>query len=525
MNRRIVAILAAVFLLIAPTAVATAAGFVWLYERGQVWTWIIGSTACSLVGWAWLRWIGKPKAPVAKPPPPGLPPLGQQAWSDVEAIAIQAETDADRYASPAAVGPLVHEVIMAVARRYAPASDRPDLEIPAPHALRIVELVARDLRAYLDTNMPLAHTVTLNDLFRLGRLGMLATRGYQVIRLVLMAWNPATAVVREGREFLGRASLGVVTGAFRRQAVGFTVRRAGSYVIDLYSGTLVLDEPRVGEFEASRSKADAATIQRRTAQDFAEPLRIVVVGQVKAGKSSLINALLGDVHAAVDVVPCTPLVEPYRLTRDGIERAIILDTAGYATAAVTSREKLVLIEEIVGSDLVIVVCSATSAARAADRDMLVAIRQWFRERPERLPPPLVVAVTHVDLLRPRTEWSPPYDIVRPTTDKARSIRDAVDAVAADLALDAGLVVPVCTAPGRLDNIDEALSPLIVRCLGDADRVRYLRCLREFRDTEFWVRLHEQAQATGRVVTATAATWLARGIRSLDDATRAGAKDS
>lgn len=507
MNGRIVAILAAVFLLIAPTAVATAAGFIWLYEQGHVWTWIIGNAACSLAGWAWLRWLGQPRVAVAKPPPPGLPPLAQQAWSDVEAIAIQAEQDADRYASPAAIGPLVHEVIVAVARRYAPASDRPELEIPAPHGLRIVELVARDLRAFLDTTMPLAHTVTLNDLFRLGRLGTLATRGYQVIRLALMAWNPATAVVREGREFLGRATLGVMTRAFRRQAVGFTVRRAGSYVIDLYSGTLVLDQARVGEFEASRSKADAATIQRRTAQDLAEPLRIVVVGQVKAGKSSLINALLGDVEAAVDVVPCTPLVEPYALTREGIERAIILDTAGYATAAVTPREKRLLTDELAGCDLVIVVCSATSAARAADRELLDAIRQWFAQRPERLSPPLVAVVTHVDLLRPRTEWSPPYDIARPTTDKARSIRDAVDAVAADLGLDAGLVVPVCTAPGRLDNIDEALSPLIVQCLGDADRVRYLRCLREFRDTEFWVRLHEQARATGRIIAAMPATWL------------------
>jgi predicted GTPase len=519
MNRRMAAVISAVFLLLLPTLVATAAGFVWLYEHGHAWTWLVGSLVCSLAGWAWLRALGKPRVAVSAQPPHGLPPLGQEAWKDVESIAIRAEQHADTFTNLEAFGPPVHEILVVVARRYNTKSDRPELEIPAPHALRIVELVARDLRAFLDSTVPLAHAITLNDVFRFRRIGRLVEWGYRAWRLGYFVWNPPAALLREAREPLGRASLNVVTSAVRRKAVGFVVRRAGSYVIDLYAGTLVLDEARVGEFESNRAQADAATIGRRGVRAASEPLRIVVVGQVKAGKSSVVNALLGDVAAAVDVVPCTPLVEPYVLRRDGIDRAIILDTAGHATATATPHDKRLLVEEIAGCDLVLVVCSATSAARGPDRELLDALRQWFQERPNRVPPPLVAVVTHVDLLRPRTQWTPPYNIAKPVSDKARSIRDAVDAVAADLGVDAGLVVPVCTAAGRVDNIDEALHPLIVSSLGEADRVRYLRCLREFRDAEFWYRLREQAAVTGRVVASTAATWLHQGMRSLDRVTR------
>jgi uncharacterized protein len=59
------------------------------------------------------------------------------------------------------------------------------------------------------------------------------------------------------------------------------VRRAGRYAIDLYSGQLEI--------------ADAA-ISTMTA---AKPLRIMVLGQAKAGKSSLINAIFGAVRVLV----------------------------------------------------------------------------------------------------------------------------------------------------------------------------------------------------------------------------------
>ena len=46
---------------------------------------------------------------------------------------------------------------------------------------------------------------------------------------------------------------------------------------------------------------------------------VAVVGPVKAGKSSLINAVLGDQKAAVDVVPLTASSTRYDLNQAGLE--------------------------------------------------------------------------------------------------------------------------------------------------------------------------------------------------------------
>lgn len=60
-----------------------------------------------------------------------------------------------------------------------------------------------------------------------------------------------------------------------------------------------------------------------------EPLRIVVAGQTGSGKSSLINALFGELKAATDVLPTTMQVQPFVLERDGLPNTIIVDSAGY----------------------------------------------------------------------------------------------------------------------------------------------------------------------------------------------------
>src|SRR5438045_2308802 len=46
--------------------------------------------------------------------------------------------------------------------------------------------------------------------------------------------------------------------------------------------------------------------------DVREPLLFVVVGEVKAGKSSLLNALFGEEFAKVDVLPATDRVYIFR---------------------------------------------------------------------------------------------------------------------------------------------------------------------------------------------------------------------
>ena len=100
------------------------------------------------------------------------------------------------------------------------------------------------------------------------------------------------------------------------------------------------------------------------------------------------------------------------------------------------------------------VASATQPARGPDRKRLDDFRAWANAQLARRPPPVLLALTHVDELRPAVEWTPPYDITAPARPKAQAIRAAVDAAARALDLAVDAIVPVAMPPGRKTyNID------------------------------------------------------------------------
>ena len=87
--------------------------------------------------------------------------------------------------------------------------------------------------------------------------------------------------------------------------------------------------PRVSD----EVRSELETLSRR----LREPARVAVVGRVKAGKSTLVNALLGQRVAPTDVSECTRLVTWYRYgqpqrvelaLRDGTRRELMLTPEG-----------------------------------------------------------------------------------------------------------------------------------------------------------------------------------------------------
>jgi hypothetical protein len=163
---------------------------------------------------------------------------------------------------------------------------------------------------------------------------------------------------------------------------------------------------------------------------------------------------------------------------------------------------------ILHADLLLLACSAGSAARGADRRLLDEIRGLYQAEPDRIMPPLVVALTHVDQLRPRTEWDPPYNLVQPQREKARQIAEAVLAVAEDLALATDqLVIPVCLRPDAPYNVEEGLAPAILESVPQARRVKYLRCLRQHHKDQYWRRLWRQGIQSGRFLLRIGTEWV------------------
>ena len=369
-----------------------AAGFVWLYERRLLWTWLALTGVVTAVSWGvgyWLRARPMGRGGGSREgrgttgevePDPRWAPAGQAAWNKVEAIAQRAQKQDLSLDRPDPTWKLFREVLETVAREFRPDAKEPAMEVPLPQALRTAELVARDLREALSENVPGSHILTLGDLKRLHKLAGWGQQWYFVyrifLRIVRFSVNPISALVSEVRDVAAGDFWETLTIEMKRWAVGFCVRQAGFYAIQMYSGQAVGEES-LSQCQSQRSQQDAdraRTADKRLAE---EPLRILVLGQVKAGKSSLINALFGETRAAVDVVPRTRNMEPYVLQREGIPRAIILDTAGYEDQG--EEPPFAGFEnEVAASDVVLLVCSAGSASRAADRRLLDASRAFFQ---------------------------------------------------------------------------------------------------------------------------------------------------
>jgi predicted GTPase len=235
------------------------------------------------------------------------------------------------------------------------------------------------------------------------------------------------------------------------------VLEVGRTAIDLYSGRLALSDDEVRAAQ-ERDAADAAVL--------VAPVRILLIGQVNAGKSSLLNALAQETRCAVGPLPTSSPTAEYQLELQGRPVVSLVDMPGLG-----ERAELELLAQAERADLIVWVASATQPARGPDRQSLDDFRIWANAQLTRRTPPVLLALTHVDELRPAKEWTPPYDIAAPAGPKARTIRAAVDAIAPALDLPADAIVPVAMPPGREPYNLDALWARITLELDEAKLVQ------------------------------------------------------
>ncbi len=500
-----------------PYALLMAAGCVWLYQQGLL---LYFLAATAVISWAtrgWFRYLfarteRRWRIRAGVDPIETWPPAGKAAWQEVQAIAEKAQQAPPPIDQPERWWQLLREVFVAVAKEFHPKSDQPGLEVPLPDALAIVEFVSRDLRIALRERVPGSHILTINDFNRGKRLWGRLEQVYHLYRVAYLGFNPAGAIVREIRDNATGQMMTHSVEGIHRWATAYCVSRAGLYAIQLYTGQVKVDDEAFQKYTTGDSRQAAGDAGQRQEQLAGEPLRILVIGQTKAGKSSLINALFGEVRAATDVIPRTAGVEPFVLEREGLPRAIILDTAGYS--AVTSETPKELKEALLKTDLILLVCSARSAAREPDRAMLADLHERFAEDRHRSLPPVIGVLAHIDSLRPLNDWSPPFNLLSPDTPKAQSIATAVQVVASELSLPEDHVVPVCLLPERCYNVEDGLMPAMLAVLPSAQRAKLLRTLKQFRDEEVWQLLWHQAVNTGRLLVRTGGSWGAKRAEEL-----------
>lgn len=473
-------------------------GALWLHDRGWLgWAGVafIGGEALAL--WLFRRWIRSDQPILPRPsvqPPPEFSPREEAAWHIVQEYQERIERNAIEISSLEQLLRLGKEILSRVALFYQPTKKDPLFAVPVPLLLRAIEETARDL-AEVTASLPFAHRVTISEMLRGYRFGQKmkpAYELYQLYRFLSPLINPQSGIFRM---LISDRLFDLTKETLNQWLLKWYVDRVGYHAIELYSGRLLLTRRNEN---IAQLQTETAAIMTHARAEVMEPLRILILGQVKAGKSSLVNALFGDIRAATDSVPTTTELTPYILERPEMGSAVVLyDMGGYEDPSAPRERKAQAFQEATRSDCIILVISAMNAAREPDRQLLADLHTHFAARSETRQPPVVIALTHIDLLRPPLEWSPPYDIVTPTSPKARSIRGALDVTAADLGVNPAHIAPLCLLPERLYNVEEALPPLLARVLPEAKRALLLRSLKTRREQEQWELLWRQARATGR----------------------------
>ena len=465
-------------------------GLLWLWRSGAMFGWLAALLVCSAGGYGLQYWLLRRNRQILPEnlttPDPYWSPHAENAWDSVEQWAEQVQPEQWPLDDGGRLWQLGKETLRLVAHHYHPEEARPLLELTIPHTLLIIERASHDLRATVTDHLPLSHRLTVGDLLRAWRWKDAAQRLLNVYRAGRVVVNPLDALLSEAWGHLRSQAYGEAWGEVQRWLLREYVRKVGYYSIELYSGHLTLTEPSAPRHRSESTAPSDPSI---------EPLHIVILGRSNVGKSSLINAMFGKLTAASDVLPdTTPRITHYRLERQGLTAALISDMPGCDSSALSEKN---LHKAALQADLLIWVCAAQRPDRQLERAQLDNLRELFSARIQQQPPPLLVAVTHIDQLSPSREWQPPYALDEPQGTKALNIRGALEAVATDLAVAVATVIPVCLADGRIYNVDDVLWAAILEQQSAADKVRFLRCKAQQRHTENWDLLYRQLANAGR----------------------------
>jgi predicted GTPase len=478
-----------------PTLALVPFGWLWLWQNGYFFYWLGAALAVSVAAFGVRVWLLRRAAAAlrddvtTKPAAPGSDVSSPREKAAREAVETMARTvDPEAITGREALTNLGLATVEAVARHLRPEAREPLWAFTVPEALTLIERVSQRLRPLVVANVPLGDRLTVGQVLQLYRWRSVidvASSAYDIWRVVRLM-NPVSAVTQEIRERLSKEMYAGLKDELAKRLLATFVREVGEAAIDLYSGRLAVPE---AELPSGRLKAEAGPDPATSA-----PLRLLLAGRSGSGKSSLLNALANEIHAAADALPQTRAYTAYEVQRDGKPPVVLVDSPGLTRP----EDQSALTSHADECDLILWVVAADRPDREMDRAGLAAIRAHFAARTERPAPPVVVVMTHVDRLRPFTEWSPPYDIANPSTPKARSIRDAMDAVAEDLGRPIADIVPVSLAPDRESyNVDLVWAKL-VDALPAAKSASLMRRVAEARRATDWRRVLGQAVGAGRL---------------------------
>jgi len=474
--------------------------------------------AAYLLGWYWTK-KSKVKLPEGPPPPGYWTERDKAAWKVVEdhamlsdGLTVEELTEVNHYSMSG------QQLALKVAKIYHSDATNPVGRLTVPEILACGELVSKDLALLVEKYIPGSHLMTVNDYRRLHSYADRATTWYPRLRYIYWAISAVIDPVKTGMQIAAtQAGLNPAFKGLQQNVVLWfyttAVKEFGRYLIELHSGRLKVGAKRYQELMAKHAvpptdfvpptTGEGPTAPSTTMPDEPGlPVTVAVVGPVKAGKSSLVNALLGEQKAATDVLPLTAGIMKYSLRQAGLPEFTLLDTVGFGQAGATEADIQAAYTAALDADVLILVVPARSAARKPETEFVTKLRAKLAATPNLKMPPLIVALSHCDLLTPASEWAPPYDWRKGSRTKESTMRDAVAAATEQFGDGVQGFIPVCTATGKVMGVNEDLMPTVAAFLGEARGVGLLRALHLEASAEKAMRvLRQVVNAGGQVLRA------------------------
>jgi predicted GTPase len=478
-----------------------------LWELGlAIYVWWPLSACVALGYFLGLYWLRQKRfiKPVDFSVPVHWTERDQAAWKLVEARAKQvAELQSVELQELQFYVKVAQDMALELARFYHPGASDPLGSLTIPEILAVAELAAHDLGQLVNDNVPGGHLLTINQWRWAKRAAEQATSWWRNSSNLYWLFSAVLSPIDTGLKYAAsHVGMSRPLQLFQQDLIAWFhmafVHRLGTYLIDLNSGRLRVGADRYRELKQQLEDGTAPAAPRGV-----EPpaqITLTILGQVKMGKSSFVNALLGEQRAQVDVVPATEQITRYDLRLPDLPtRLVLLDTVGYAHSGARTDEVRATQQAAQQSDLLVLVLHARSPARQADVELLEAFCSWFGGRPDLKMPPVLAVVTHIDLLSPALEWSPPYNWEEPRRAKEVQIAEALATVRDQFGTRVTAAVPVSTAEGKVYGIDEWFLPTMLELLGEARGVALLRCLRAEKDVNKMRRVFDQLLHVGRQV--------------------------
>lgn len=475
-------------LLVLPFVISAGLGFLWLYERGLLLWFVMASTVLALTVWgtrAAMALVARRAlrarlarqhagpdaadvaagatdaagaAPAARRGRP-TPPPPDADWTAPERAAYAAACDAiearlDKPLPWEAIPDAALEVVERVASHLSNGR-RGALDFTLPEALLLTERVAQRYRAFLRSTVPFSDQLSVRSLWwmwqRQDQARVAWQAGYAAYRGLRIALNPPVGVLREIERAATAGLQDRLGSALVRDAQAMLLEEVAQTAVNLYSGRLRFSDAELLAIELGTEARDNALQAQADA-----PVRIVLVGQLSAGKSSLVNALLGADAAETDAAPSTDRPASHLVEIDGLPCRLI-DTPGLDGSPDSQAR---LLDEMLDADIVLWTLRANRPARAPDHALRAAFDVEMARQPARRRPPVIVVATGADLLMP--DW--PFAENRLPEAGQRRLGAAMAALGADLG---GMVpIPVCSLEPswNIDTVQGALAAALPEAL-------------------------------------------------------------